>query len=244
MSDSEFRVIVVDDDVRLRALLERYLQEQNFVVRAVADGAQMDRLLLRETFHLMVLDLMLPGEDGILICRRLRASGNNLPIIMLTAKGSEMDRINGLENGADDYLAKPFNPRELLARIRAVLKRQQRVTPGAPSQDAEQIEFGGFRFNLGTRELAQGDRVIPLTSGEFAVLKALVTHPREPLSRDKLMHLARGRDYSALERSIDVQVSRLRRLIEAEPSSPRYLQTVWGLGYVFVPDEPAATINE
>ncbi|WP_194756168.1 osmolarity response regulator transcription factor OmpR [Aliidiomarina indica] len=237
MSESEFRVIVVDDDVRLRSLLERYLQGQNFTVRAVADSVQMDRLLLRESFHLMVLDLMLPGEDGISICRRLRDSGNNLPIIMLTAKGSEMDRIVGLENGADDYLAKPFNPRELLARIRAVLKRQQREAPGAPSQKSSQVQFGDFTFNLATRELVRGDDVLPLTSGEFAVLKALVTHPREPLSRDKLMHLARGRDYSALERSIDVQVSRLRRMIEAEPSSPRYLQTVWGLGYVFVPDD-------
>ncbi|WP_185960749.1 osmolarity response regulator transcription factor OmpR [Aliidiomarina halalkaliphila] len=243
MSESEFRVIVVDDDVRLRSLLERYLQGQNFIVRAVADAVQMDRLLVRETFHLMVLDLMLPGEDGISICRRLRESGNNLPIIMLTAKGSEMDRIVGLENGADDYLAKPFNPRELLARIRAVLKRQQRETPGAPSQKASQVEFGDFSFNLATRELVRGDEVLPLTSGEFAVLKALVTHPREPLSRDKLMHLARGRDYSALERSIDVQVSRLRRMIEAEPSSPRYLQTVWGLGYVFVPDDQDSSMS-
>ncbi|RUO20787.1 two-component system response regulator OmpR [Aliidiomarina haloalkalitolerans] len=235
--EREERILVVDDDVRLRTLIERYLSEQGFMVKIAADATQMDRLLRRESFSLIVLDLMLPGEDGISICQRLRASNNHIPIIMLTAKGSEMDRIVGLESGADDYLAKPFNPRELLARVRAVLKRQQRDVPGAPTlKVTADICFGEFRFNLSTRELYQGDTLLNLTSGEFAVLKALVTHPREPLSRDKLMHLARGRDYAALERSIDVQVSRLRRMIEVEPSKPRYLQTVWGLGYVFVPD--------
>lgn len=236
MAAVEEKILVIDDDARLRGLLERYLQEQGYVVRAAADGEQMNRLLLRERFHLMVLDLMLPGEDGLSICSRLRAAGNTLPIIMLTAKGSEMDRIRGLEIGADDYLAKPFNPRELLARIRAVLKRQVTSVPSAPAQQTDDVVFGGFTFNMATRELRQGDTLLSLTSGEFAVLKALVTHAREPLSRDKLMHLARGRDYSALERSIDVQVSRLRRMIEADVSNPRYIQTVWGLGYVFIPD--------
>lgn len=241
MGETANRILIVDDDVRLRALLERYLTDQGFQVRAVADSGQMDRLLLRETFHLIVLDLMLPGENGIAICQRLRSKNNSIPIIMLTAKGDEADRILGLEVGADDYMPKPFNPRELLARIRAVLRRQVRETPGAPSSDGQEVEFGGFCFNLATRELHRGIEVINLTSGEFAVLKALVNHAREPLSRDKLMHLARGRDYSAMERSIDVQVSRLRRIIEADPSNPRYLQTVWGLGYVFVPDGVAQT---
>lgn len=241
MGETADRILIVDDDLRLRALLERYLVDQGFQVRAVADSVQMDRLLLRETFHLIVLDLMLPGEDGISICRRLREKNNQVPIIMLTAKGDEADRITGLEVGADDYMPKPFNPRELLARIKAVLRRQVRETPGAPSSNGKVIEFGDFWFNLGTRELQRDEEVINLTSGEFAVLKALVSHPREPLSRDKLMHLARGRDYSAMERSIDVQVSRLRRIIEADPASPRYLQTVWGLGYVFVPDGAART---
>lgn len=236
MGETADRILIVDDDVRLRALLERYLSDQGFQVRAVADSVQMDRVLLRETFHLIVLDLMLPGENGIAICERLREKNNQIPIIMLTAKGDEADRIAGLEVGADDYMPKPFNPRELLARIKAVLRRQVREAPGAPSGDDQVVEFGGFWFNLGTRELQQGDEVINLTSGEFAVLKALVNHPREPLSRDKLMHLARGRDYSAMERSIDVQVSRLRRIIETNPANPRYIQTVWGLGYVFVPD--------
>ncbi|MDJ3794345.1 response regulator [Salmonella enterica] len=191
-----YKILVVDDDMRLRALLERYLTEQGFQVRSVANAEQMDRLLTRESFHLMVLDLMLPGEDGLSICRRLRSQSNPMPIIMVTAKGEEVDRIVGLEIGADDYIPKPFNPREMF------------------------------------RE----DEPMPLTSGEFAVLKALVSHPREPLSRDKLMNLARGREYSAMERSIDVQISRLRRMVEEDPAHPRYIQTVWGLGYVFVPD--------
>lgn len=236
LSQDNFKILVVDDDARLRSLLERYLMEQGFGVRSVADGKQMDRLLERENFSLMVLDLMLPDEDGLAICRRLRDQGNQLPIVILTAKGDEVDRIIGLEQGADDYLAKPFNPRELLARINAVLRRQKRELPGAPSDEEKVIEFGDYWFNLATREMRKNDQPMPLTSGEYAVLKALVTHPREPLSRDKLMHLARGRDYSALERSIDVQVSRLRRMIEDDATKPRYIQTVWGLGYVFVPD--------
>ncbi|MDU5730403.1 MAG: two-component system response regulator OmpR [Citrobacter freundii] len=191
-----YKILVVDDDMRLRALL--------------------DRLLTRESFHLMVLDLMLPGEDGLSICRRLRSQSNPMPIIMVTAKGEEVDRIVGLEIGADDYIPKPFNPRELLARIRAVLRRQANELPGAPSQEEAVIAFGKFKLNLGTREMFREDEPMPLTSGEFAVLKALVSHPREPLSRDKLMNLARGREYSAMERSIDVQISRLRRMVEED----------------------------
>ena len=236
MTEETPKVLVVDDDVRLRSLLERYLKEQDFIVRTVENAEQMDRFLERENYHLMVLDLTLPGEDGLSICRRLRSDNNPIPIIMLTAKGDEVDRIVGLEVGADDYLAKPFNPRELLARIRAVLRRQAKHIPGAPSNAESVISFGRFTLNLATREMTDDGKSISLTSGEFAVLKSLVEHARQPLSRDKLMNLARGRDYSALERSIDVQVSRLRRLIEADPAHPRYIQTVWGVGYVFVPD--------
>ncbi|MBU2971230.1 MULTISPECIES: two-component system response regulator OmpR [unclassified Pseudoalteromonas] len=236
MGQETTKVLVVDDDMRLRSLLERYLVEQGFIVRSAGNAEQMDRLIERENFHLLVLDLMLPGEDGLSICRRLRQKENDIPIIMLTAKGDEVDRIIGLELGADDYIPKPFNPRELLARIKAILRRRSADVPGAPAAEENKIEFGDFKLNLATREMNHGDEIISLTSGEFAVLKALVTHPREPLSRDKLMNLARGRDYSALERSIDVQVSRLRRMIEEDPANPRYLQTVWGLGYVFVPD--------
>lgn len=234
------KILVVDDDMRLRALLERYLVEQGYIVRTAANFEQMNRLMERENFHLLVLDLMLPGEDGLSICRRLRQQENEIPIIMLTAKGDEVDRIIGLEMGADDYLPKPFNPRELLARIRAVLRRKSKELPGAPTQEETLVKFGPFVFNLATREMHKGDQLMPLTSGEFAVLKVLVSHAREPLSRDKLMNMARGRDYSAMERSIDVQVSRLRRMIEDDPTNPRYIQTVWGLGYVFVPDGAAS----
>lgn len=236
MGQTTAKILVVDDDARLRALLERYLLDQGYQVRSAANAEQMDRLLARENFHLMVLDLMLPGEDGLSICRRLRQQNNLLPIIMLTAKGDEADRIYGLEQGADDYLPKPFNPRELLARIKAVMRRQTQEVPGAPTKQEEIIEFGEFTLNLATREMTQKDQPIILTSGEFAVLKVLVTHPRESLSRDKLMNLARGRDYFALERAIDVQVSRLRKIIEEDPTKPRYIQTVWGIGYVFIPD--------
>lgn len=230
------RILVVDDDARLRGLLQKFLEDDGFVVRACHDGKQMDKLMQRELFSLIVLDFMLPDEDGISICKRLRDGGIGIPIIMLTAKGSEADRILGLEAGADDYLPKPFNPKELLARIKAVLRRQNRELPGAPSQQVEVVQFGSWTLDLSTRTLKRDGQQVTLTTGEFSVLKALVQHPREPLTRDKLMNLARGREWGAMERSIDVQVSRLRRLIEDNPSQARYIQTVWGVGYVFVPD--------
>jgi two-component system phosphate regulon response regulator OmpR len=237
MTDTKSKILVVDDDLRLRDLLNRYLGEQGFVVRAVSDAQAMDKLLAHERFDLMVLDLMLPGEDGLSICRRLRGTKNAIPIIMLTAKGEDVDRIVGLEMGADDYLPKPFNPRELVARINAVLRRRAApLPPGAPSADAESIEFGGMTVNLATRTLVKNGASIALTTGEFALLKVLVTHPRVPLSRDKLMELARGREYEVFDRAIDVQVSRLRKLIEPDPANPTLIQTVWGFGYVFVPD--------
>jgi two-component system phosphate regulon response regulator OmpR len=235
-SQQQTRILVVDDDVRLRNLLQRFLEEQGYNVKTVPDAVQMDRALSRELFALIVLDLMLPGEDGMAICRRLRGEGNNIPVIMLTAKGADSDRISGLEAGADDYLPKPFNPQELLARIKAVLRRQVRELPGAPSQVSEVVRFGPYVLDLSTRQLKRDADNVSLTTGEFAVLKALVQHPREPLTRDKLMNLARGREWGAMERSIDVQVSRLRRLIEENPAKARYIQTVWGVGYVFVPD--------
>jgi len=235
-ADEGEKILIVDDDPGLRRLLELFLTEQGYRVRAVADVEQMNRLLSRELFALLVLDLMLPGEDGLSACRRLRDEGSDLPIIMLTAKGDELDRITGLEVGADDYLGKPFNPRELLARIKAVLRRHTPSVPGAPLSEEQEISFGDYRFSLATRELHKGDDVHMLTTGEYAVLKVLVQHPHEPLSRDKLMQLARGREWDAMERSIDVQISRLRRLIEPDTAKPRYIQTVWGVGYVFVPD--------
>ncbi|MFO1364080.1 MAG: two-component system response regulator OmpR [Burkholderiales bacterium] len=237
MAETKTRILVVDDDLRLRDLLNRYLGEQGFAVRAVPEAHAMDKLLAHERFDLLVLDLMLPGEDGLSICRRLRGTRNPIPIIMLTAKGEDVDRIVGLEMGADDYLAKPFNPRELVARINAVLRRRASpAPPGAPSAEAESVAFGGMTVDLATRTLAKDGRRIALTTGEFALLKVLVTHPRVPLSRDKLMELARGREYEVFDRAIDVQVSRLRKLVEPDPANPTFIQTVWGFGYVFVPD--------
>ncbi|MFM6985371.1 MAG: two-component system response regulator OmpR [Hydrogenophaga sp.] len=231
------KILVVDDDVRIRDLLRRYLAQEGFDVALAEDGKAIGKVLQRESVDLIVLDLMMPGEDGLSVCRRLRASGDRTPIIMLTAKSEDVDRIVGLEVGADDYLGKPFNPRELLARIHAVLRRRPPPeVPGAPSQDAELVAFGPFVFDLGQRTLQKNGQDLPLTTGEFAMLKALVRHPRQPLSREKLAQLARGREFEPFDRSLDVQVSRLRKLIEPDPSSPRYLQTVWGVGYVFVPD--------
>lgn len=230
------KILVVDDDKRLRDLLQRYLGEQGFIVRAVENAQHMDKLLARETFDLIVLDLMLPGEDGLSICRRLRSNDSQQAIIMLTAKGDEIDRIVGLEMGADDYLPKPFNPRELIARIQAILRRRTAAVPGAPAAEEKIIRFGNVEVDLATRSLKKNQEPLPLTTGEFSVLKALLDHPRQPLSRDRLMALARGREQGPFDRAIDVQVSRLRKLIEADPASPRYLQTVWGFGYVFIPD--------
>jgi two-component system phosphate regulon response regulator OmpR len=236
-TDKTRKILVVDDDLRLRQLLDRYLREQGFMVKAVEGGEAMDRALARELYDLIVLDLMMPGEDGLSICRRLRADKNEVAIIMLTAKGDEVDRIVGLELGADDYLPKPFNPRELVARIHAVLRRRNAPPPpGAPADTEETVSFGSVTVNLGTRELVRDGNASTLTTGEFALLKVLVEHARKPLSRDKLMELARGREYDVFDRSIDVQVSRLRKLVEDDPAKPRYIQTVWGFGYVFVPD--------
>ncbi len=237
MNTPKTKILVVDDDYRLRELLHRYLTEKGFAVKAV-DGAEgMDRAMARENYDLLVLDIMMPGEDGLSICRRLRSAGSDQPIIMLTAKGDDVDRILGLEMGADDYLSKPFNPRELVARIQAVLRRRAPAAPpGAPAEEEEIVSFGAIELNLGTRSMTKQGQAAPLTTGEFAVLKALVQHPRQPLSRDKLMELARGREYEVFDRSIDVQISRLRKMVEEDPAHPRYIQTVWGFGYVFVPD--------
>ena len=231
------KILIVDDDPRLRDLLRRYLGENGFNVLVSENGEAMKRLWVREHFDVLILDLMMPGEDGLAILKRLRAEKDMTPVIMLTARGEDVDRILGLELGADAYLGKPFNPRELLARIHAVLRRRPRQdAPGAPSMENEVVKFGDFELDLGTRVLKKNGEIVPLTTGEFAVLKAFARHPRQPLSRDKLMEMARGREYEAFDRSLDVQVSRLRKLLEPDPSKPRYLQTVWGLGYVFIPD--------
>ena len=231
-------ILVVDDDPRLRDLLRRYLTEQGFHVFAAEDAVSMDRLRAVERLDLIVLDVMMPGEDGMSICRRLRQASDQTPIIMLTAKTEDMDRIRGLEIGADDYVAKPFNPRELLARVNAVLRRHKKIEhPAGPSHESEIFQFGPYTLNLSKRTLQKNQSDVPVTTGEFAVLKVFARQPRIPLSRDKLMELARGREYEAFDRSLDVQISRLRKLIEPNPAKPIYIQTVWGLGYVFVPDD-------
>ena len=236
MSDRA-HVLIVDDDREIRGLLAQYLEKHEYRTTAVPDGKDMRRVMERSHVDLVVLDLMLPGEDGLAICRRLRSQHTAPAIIMLTAKGDDVDRIVGLEMGADDYLPKPFNPRELVARVNAVLRRKQASgPPGGPSSDTETYRFGAFELNLATRTLTRDGKPVALTTGEFSVLKVLAQNPRQPLNRDKLMELARGREYEVFDRSIDVQVSRLRKIIEEDPARPCLIQTVWGFGYVFVPD--------
>lgn len=226
-------VLIVDDDREIRDLLARFLRRHDYRVETAADGRAMMRLIETSRFDLVVLDLMLPGEDGLSLCRRLRAR-SRLPVIMLTALGEETDRIVGLEMGADDYLAKPFNPRELLARIRAVLRRaggaDERVDAGA----ARALIFAGFRLDLAARALTAPDGVfVPLTAGEFDLLAAFAERPRRVLDRDRLLDLTRGRAAAPFDRSVDVQLSRLRRKIEPDPKEPALIKTVRGGGYVF-----------
>lgn len=230
------RVWVVDDDPELRRMVASYLGEQGYDVRTMADAAQLKARLESQRPDLVVLDLMLPGEDGLSLLRRLRDAGDDLPVLMLTARADGVDRIIGLEQGADDYLAKPFLPRELTARIEAVLRRRGSQPAGGPLPEGERLSFGEHTLDLASRTLERGGTPVAITSGEFALLAAFVQHPHRPLSRDRLIELARGPDSETDSRSMDVQVSRLRRLIEPEPSRPRYVQTVWGYGYVFVPD--------
>lgn len=231
-------VLVVEDDQALRELLVRYLGEQGFEVVGVADGVEMDQALqngLRP--DVLLLDVMLPGEDGLTIARRLRTN-LSVPIIMLSARGEDVDRIVGLEVGADDYLPKPFNPRELLARIRAVLRRAAPIgasTVGAGSS-ARVIEQGPFCIDLDLHSLMLHGQAVALTEGEFQLLRVFLEHPRRLLSRDALMDLLKGYERSPFDRSIDVRVARLRRRIEPNPAQPRYLLTIRGEGYVFVPE--------
>ena len=230
------RIWVVDDDPELRRMLATYLGEQGYEVRCLSNGDQLRARLESQRPDLLVLDLMLPGDDGLSLLRRLRDGGDDLPVLMLTARADGVDRIIGLEQGADDYLAKPFLPRELNARIEAVLRRRGRAPAGSPLPEGECHHFGDITVDLAARTLERGGAPLAITSGEFALLAAFVQHPRRPLSRERLIELARGPDSETDSRSMDVQVSRLRRLIEPDPARPRYVQTVWGYGYVFVPD--------
>lgn len=229
------RILIVDDEAELRALLQRYLSDQGLQVRTVADAASAAKLLARERFDVMVLDIMMPGTDGLSLCRRLRDQGETIPILMLTARGDPVDRVLGLEMGADDYLAKPFNPRELLARLQAMVRRQRILgAHGGPLGEAP-VSFGRFTLYPTQRRLDKDGQALSVTTGEFNLLLAFALHPNRPLGRDRLIELTRGRDHEATDRSIDVQIMRLRKLIEADPGSPKHIQTVWGVGYVFLP---------
>jgi two-component system OmpR family response regulator len=224
--------LVVDDDREIRDLLSRFLAKHGMRVTAARDGVEMMKALAERGIDIVILDLMLPGEDGLALCRRLRGQ-SALPVIMLTAMGEDTDRIIGLEMGADDYIPKPFNPRELLARIKAVLRRAQAL-PSAPVPSGEALRFAGWTLELATRRLLSSDaREVPLSTGEYDLLYAFLTHPRRVLSRDQLLDLARGRAAVPFDRSIDIQVMRLRRKIEDDPKEPNLIKTVRGGGYMF-----------
>jgi len=234
------KIIILDDDSEIRSMLERYLSMQGMNVRAVAQAADLYRLLSREPFDLLVLDVSMPGEDGLSVCRSLRASGETLPILMLTARGDPVDRIVGLEMGADDYLCKPFDPRELVARIKALLRgRQLSLRAEVRSGEAGCIVFGPWELDLQKARLRRDGVEVEIKPAEHGLLRALAMHPNRPLGRDKLIALSKEWGAEVSRRSIDVQILRLRRLIEEDHASPRLIRTVWGTGYIFVPQAPA-----
>jgi two-component system, OmpR family, response regulator len=225
-------LLLVDDDNELCALLSKFLTRHGYRVSVVHNGQEMASILETSRINLVILDLMLPGEDGLALCRRIRST-STLPIIMLTAMADEVDRIIGLEMGADDYLAKVANPRELLARVRAVLRRAGAPEAGAPTDQKRVLEFAGWRLDVTHRQLISSkDALVPLRAAEFELLLAFVERPQRVLSRDQLLDLARGRSASMFDRSIDVQISRLRRKIEVDPKEPVLIKTVRSGGYI------------
>jgi two-component system OmpR family response regulator len=226
-------ILFVEDDEDIRTMVAEFLGSSGFRVSVARDGREMDRVLAVSRIDLLILDIMLPGEDGLSLCRRVRAGGE-LPVIMLTARGSEIERVVGLEIGADDYLAKPFSTHELLARIRAVLRRTHALG-GAPSSSRPSVlTFAGWELNLGARRLQSADGIrVPLTGAEFDLLVAFCEHPNRVLTRDQLLDLTRGKSALPFDRSIDIQVSRLRRKIESDPRDPALIQTVRAGGYIF-----------
>ena len=229
-------ILIVDDHREIRDLVSRALTKEGFRVTTAADGRAMQKVLADGRIDLILLDLMLPGEDGLSLCRILRAE-SNIPIIMLTAKGEEVDRVIGLEMGADDYLSKPFGSRELIARIKAVLRRSQdKVSKGNSEKKPKSYHFDRWGLDTGARALLRDDGVtVPLSTGEYDLLIALVERPQRVLNRDQLLDLARGRSAAGLDRSIDTQVSRLRKKLELDPGDPQIIKTVWGGGYMFTP---------
>jgi len=234
-------ILIVDDNVEILDLVSRFLIRDGFRVSTAPNGKFMRKSLDEYRIDLIVLDIMLPGEDGLTLCRWLRST-STIPVIMLTAKGDEIDRVLGLEMGADDYLAKPFSSRELLARIKAVLRRTQQLPVAADELNTTNYFFSGWEFDLAKRELISQDNIIiPLSTGEYDLLLALVRHPMRVLSRDQLLDLARGRQAVGFDRSIDTQISRLRRKIEEDPKQPIIIKTVWGGGYIFTPQVTRST---
>lgn len=233
-------ILIVDDHREIRELVSRALVKEGFRTSVAADGRAMRKVMADAHIDLIILDLMLPGEDGLSLCRGLRAQ-SAIPIIMLTAKGDEIDRVVGLELGADDYVSKPFGSRELIARIRAVLRRSENEGVAEQTRRAGQYCFDRWRLDTGARELQRDDGItVPLSTGEFDLLLVLIERPGRVLSRDQLLDLARGRAAGSFDRSIDTQVSRLRKKIEVDPTTPKIIKTVWGGGYLFVPEVTSA----
>ena len=231
MSDAQ-HIAILDDDPEIRSLLEQNLRGAGFEVSTASNGRDLKTILEHQTIDLIVLDLMLPGEDGLTICRELRAE-SNIPIIMLTAMTHEADRIIGLEMGADDYLTKPFSPRELVARIKATLRRQGMVTTQSEDRRRTAV-FEGWKLDVVRRELRDPDDVlVDLTSGEFDLLAALIERPNRLMTRDLLLDITKGRQADVFDRSIDITISRLRQKIEEDPKNPQFIKTVRGKGYIF-----------
>jgi two-component system OmpR family response regulator len=233
MSTTPEHLLVVDDDREIRHLLTEYLTQAGFRVTAVGDGKAMRRALEANRIDLVVLDLMLPGEDGLTLCRELRARSNSLPVLMLTARGDEVDRIVGLEMGADDYLAKPFNPRELLARIKTILRRAHALPPNLELAEAKSFRFAGWTLAVATRDVTAPDGlVVPLSGAEYRLLRVFLDHPQRVLPRDQLLELANRREAILFDRSIDVLVGRLRKRLGDDSKEPTLIKTVRGEGYV------------
>jgi two-component system, OmpR family, response regulator len=236
MSNSH-HILVVDDNKEILDLVSRFLIKDGYRVSTATDGREMKKVLSDARIDLILLDVMLPGDDGLTLCRDVRAT-SNIPIIMLTAKGDEIDKVIGLEMGADDYVAKPFGTRELLARIKAVLRRSNDICVTTEAQDkTKNYCFGEWKLDTSRRELiSKDDVIVPLSTGEFTLLTAFVERPQRVLNRDQLLDIARGRASVAFDRSIDTQISRLRRKIEKNSKKPELIKTVWGGGYIFTPE--------